>query len=955
MSRVRLLTLLVVGLAVSAGNADSLATLRAGRQMALHEVAGKVDWSRIPQQGGFVQTELPFVPSTRTTSVQTVHDGAFLRVRMTMEEPRPELLKGREKFGIWQNDTAEVLLQVPGQESRSAFWHMAVDSAGHLFVSEDRPIPEEPGSYFSEAKTDSGITATAEVTADGWIATFAVPSSVPTKPVKANFCRQTREPYGFSSWSLTKKFQDFTRFGELVPDAAADNGAVYQRALAAFQSERASTLGRFKARSYDWKWAFGACEGYRPLAAGYSSASGYGWIKPVMPGQTSEDRRTRRPKNQALSELADNFVGGTDANEFRVDLPDGKYKVHLAAGLIAHESKAHRRLFAVTANGRKVNDFYVGDGHFCLWDFPVEVKEGKLELGFEPHEVVDRPATAKLGTAASCMVKGFAVNSIVVYPIADRKAALKQIKTDELEIRLGPPTELVNWNYVEPHDPEPAFAPTAAAAARGWTVFSKPLGANIFAGSRPATPEEAADVLKVRAAPGEKFQISFGVLPLREAEGEEWTTTGFPLRIREAMQMPWRIGDGRYAYEPYQLEEAAFVDRDLDRGVTRNLWLTGTVPDDAEPGVIRASFAIGKDAVPVEIEVLPIRLEPVDFAWGGYHPDGYARPACYEDVVARACQDVGMNAFVFYAHPERIRKGSFERLKARVRLYQSLGIRGKYAVLCLLDENEGRLRAKKIDALPQQTIDDQIVLARQIAALSSEIPGAPEFYYTAMDEAHCKGDPYWAEQVRLFRAIKENVPGIETFASESERSYRRCGRYLDVPNLFEVPDFTRIQGFRKVWSYPNQAMLKCGDNDNAGRFCTGLLPEISPLRGVLPWMIMHGHANSTFATDPWEMLTVRGIGGFRVIPRKVTVLAEVGTWDMRYFATLHKLIDTAAKGSPAARREAVRQQMILDMVKEGTRPSYMYYYNNGYFPAETFCTLREKVTDGILRLQELLK
>jgi len=302
-----------------------------------------------------------------------------------------------------------------------------------------------------------------------------------------------------------------------------------------------------------------------------------------------------------------------------------------------------------------------------------------------------------------------------------------------------------------------------------------------------------------------------------------------------------------------------------------------------------------------------------------------------------------------------VRKGSFDALKNRVRLYQSVGIRGKYAVACLMDDSEHLVRQKKIDALPQQTIDDQVGLARQIAALSKEMPGSPEFYYTAMDEAHCKGDPYWAEQVRLFKAIKENVPGIETFASESERSYRRCGKYLDVPNLFEVPDFNRISGFKKVWSYPNQAMLKCGDNDNAGRYCTGLLPEVTPVRGILPWMIMCGHANSTFATDPWEMLTVRGIGGFRVIPRKVTVLGEVGLWDMRYFATLHKLIAAAQKGSPAARKEAARQQVILDMVKEGTRPSYMYYYNNGHLPAETFCTLRDKVTDGILRLQGALK
>ena len=85
------------------------------------------------------------------------------------------------------------------------------------------------------------------------------------------------------------------------------------------------------------------------------------------------------------------------------------------------------------------------------------------------------------------------------------------------------------------------------------------------------------------------------------------------------------------------------------------------------------------------------------------------------------------------------------------------------------------------------------------------------------------------------------------------------------------------------------------------------------------------------------------------------MLGEVGLADQRYFATLRKLIAEAKAGTPVQRKEAARQQAILDMVVEGTRPSYMYYYNNGHFPAETFCTLREKLVDGILRLQKLAK
>jgi len=232
----------------------------------------------------------------------------------------------------------------------------------------------------------------------------------------------------------------------------------------------------------------------------------------------------------------------------------------------------------------------------------------------------------------------------------------------------------------------------------------------------------------------------------------------------------------------------------------------------------------------------------------------------------------------------------------------------------------------------------------------SDGSGYPRFYYSAMDEAHCKGEPYWSEQIRLFKAVKESVPGILTAGTESERSYRRSSAYMDVPILFEIPDFRKVAGVKKIWSYPNQAMLEPA-NFNAGRFCCGLLPAITPLRGIVPWMLVRSRDNSPLRNDPWEMLVPRGVGGFRVIPRLTTVMGDVGIFDQRYFATLRRMVAEAEKGTPAQREAAARQREMLDMIEEGTRPSYMYYYHAGYFPAKTFTTLRERLVAGILELK----
>ena len=938
--------------AMSAG-ASSLEALQAVRKIAAAGVSGEVNWDAVPAQGAFVALGTGYRPAQRESSVQVASDGAFLYVRMTMKEPDASVFRDRERFGLWQNENAEVLIETPDCRSRRAALHLAADPLGRFYAKESAESTEEPGVWRTADVDPKRCSVVAEVLPDGWRATFKVTADGFTGEWGANFCRRSLRT-GYSAWSATKAFQDQKRFGKIVFDAKADNGAAYAAALAAFQDERRELVARFKKTVYSFKYAWGEAPGYRPLPVAYDAAKGYGWLGPIRRETTPEAFLKPRYRKHPLNDLCDNYAGGTDANTFRADLPDGKYKVHLLAGIFGGKTSAHRREFDVLADGRKVTEFSCGDGQFCIWDFPVTVTGGRLELGFVPHEIVRRPETDAYVPVEKCLEKGFCVNSIVVCPAADRKLAARQIATDELELRVHAVSELVNYKFDAHEDAAPRFAYPPAAVRRGWAVFSKPLGTSIYRGTRPATAAEAADVLKVRAAPGEKFRLSFGVLPLRDADGAAWTVTGFPMKVGEALHLPWAGYGDTYAYEPYELEDAAYTDHDLDEGVVRNVWLTGTVPADAKPGVIRAAFAIGGEPVPVEIEVLPIALEPVEFAWGGYNPDGYAHPQCYEDVVARACADVGINAHVLYLSPEKDRPGSFDRLKARIGIYERAGAGGDYVIYCQFPNSWDRthLMEKKATAIPDDMLQGQIELARKVMTLSAA--GYPRFYYTAMDEAHCKGEPYWSEQIRLFKAVKEAVPGIWTAGSESERSYRRSAAYMDAPILFEIPDFNRIVGVKKVWSYPNQAMLEPA-NFNAGRFCCGLLPALTPVRGIIPWMLMRGRGNSPLRKDPWEMITQRGVGGYRVIPRLTTVMGEVGIWDQRYFATLRKLIAAAKGGTSAQRAAAARQQDLLDMIAEGTKPSYMYYYHTGHLPASTFCTVRERLIEGILDLQEAAK
>ena len=59
--------------------------------------------------------------------------------------------------------------------------------------------------------------------------------------------------------------------------------------------------------------------------------------------------------------------------------------------------------------------------------------------------------------------------------------------------------------------------------------------------------------------------------------------------------------------------------------------------------------------------------------------------------------------------------------------------------------------------------------------------------------------------------------------------------------------------------------------------------------------------------------------------------------------------------NPAAIAKAKELRNFLNQVDASTKGSYMYYYATGYWDPETFALLRQKVTDGILALTELLE
>ncbi len=977
------------------------------------------EWPAQGSQGGFVRAATLWERPAKATTVRLCRDAVSLHVAFECDDDAIESIGRSDVDNVWGNDVVEVLIQPP-RGVRERWWcHVAVDPLGHVWLARENAIPEMPGSFKSDEMTGQGISCAARIGKDQWTVEMTIPLSDLEAgdddwdgDWRGNFCRTSVADNGKACWSMTRAFQDPGRFGRLTPDdaaAAARSATSFGQALDLYDAARRQAAQEIASQGpvYEFAHAFNfgpagrsTQKGYRQVdaACAYSAARGYGWLGgrgelETLVAQTVEDLgASQDAKAMPAGALASSWLaaaGPSDArgrvsHTFRVDVPDGEYKVHLLSGLIANEAFPHRRMFTVSCGDRKLTDIDIGHYMFARPFFRCLATNGCLEFTFDgPARITPDEATFDVDPngMSKNYVPGWLVNALVIYPARDRRQAERQIASDELTLTHLPPDDLSRLEEVrQPPDADVA-EPTAAETTRGFMVFERPLGRRLYPDSMPRR-SEIRESLRVRVTPGEPAYFTFGLLPLRDLDAVSVTVsefrggsgTGQPksLRIREAQYRPWlTYGSSQYATEPVFLDDFQHLDPDMNDGECRWFWISFRTPKRLLPGTYESVVTIAPREseafrLTLTLEVLPFQAVEVPFSYGGYLPGGYGMPGVvHSDCWGRAASDVGMNTFVLAVHSYR--KEDRDRLRNQIALFMNNGVGGPFVIGCYFPEDINQALLKgEIPELPATVAQSQVAAARLLLRWMRE-ENFPELIYTVMDEAHCKGEPYWTEQVRLLAAVKEAVPEILTAATESDRSSWRSREFLDVPLLFEAQDFRayrlspeEVARGKAVWCYPNQAML--GPSDiNAGRFCTGWLAATTGLRGVVPWQI-YGMSDYTesflkngLRSNYWFMFMARSVGGYRVEPRLTTVMGHIGIWDLRYAETLRSLVHEAENGGSAdARAVAAEMKELLQRIDDTTKGSYMYYFENGYWKPEAFVTVRERVTDGIIKLAEAM-
>jgi hypothetical protein len=354
-------------------------------------------------------------------------------------------------------------------------------------------------------------------------------------------------------------------------------------------------------------------------ATTYNAKRGWGWINPGASDNV-----------YMPDELTGNYVCG---REFRVDLPNGKYEVHLCIdqfGLWATYPNFTERTLRI--NGQQVlreqwtsKDFmarryYAHEDDEDLpgqdwWEkyiaprnlirhYSVVVTDGALHVNLD--------ADSRLG-AGICF--------LVVYPKSSKTQGDQWIETLQAQRK-----EHFNKTLVV-RLPEVKDIPVGGAGGAGSTNAGFAIGLRSaqvdFSLNMPfGTDAEAASL---EATPGERVHTVLGIWPRRQVQGvtvrvsdfvgaEGKTLPAAILQCRKIRNFLKREGSSRLGtIEPRILVD--FQTLDLAPGWARGVWLTARVPEAAAPGTYRATVTVGTQAgalsVPLTLTVLPFQLDKI--------------------------------------------------------------------------------------------------------------------------------------------------------------------------------------------------------------------------------------------------------------------------------------------------------------------------------------------------------
>ncbi len=172
-----------------------------------------------------------------------------------------------------------------------------------------------------------------------------------------------------------------------------------------------------------------------------------------------------------------------------------------------------------------------------------------------------------------------------------------------------------------PKTDNPAPKPSAADEALGFIPFVRAIDADIHSNSAPNDSERNASVT-IAAAQGERAAAQVGIFPLKAAEGVKVAMSELSgpggakipassFTIRRGRNFAKRQGGSNSAIL-IEFMLKPFETLSLAPGITRTLWVTAHIPENAAAGEYSGTLNVGTAALPVKLSVYPFALDKAD-------------------------------------------------------------------------------------------------------------------------------------------------------------------------------------------------------------------------------------------------------------------------------------------------------------------------------------------------------
>jgi hypothetical protein len=331
--------------------------------------------------------------------------------------------------------------------------------------------------------------------------------------------------------------------------------------------------------------------------------------------------------------LSGTFVAAPDGEtmEFRAPLPNGDYRLWLAAGPVIRPGMDKRHFLL------KVNDTTIVDDTPSFDEFNSEKYLFRFlhtQYSEKPHALwtnyIDRmypthtsTITVKDGTLTIKASNHF-LSAVVVLPAGDKESfdrfttAVKGKRIEAFEATYYTPKR----EKPKPVGAEPfvVFVPDLATTVRPWTG--------------PSAEERKRPSIQAAAAPGQRVVMRLAVTPFADL-GKCSLVPGDlkgPGTIA-AKQVKGHFQNYRFdGSDVHEMVLLPSLTPEIEVGVSQCFWLWLTVPADAAPGLYKGAVSfqpgVGKAVeVPVELEVYPFTLDQdLPVSYGMYYgPPSFPR------------------------------------------------------------------------------------------------------------------------------------------------------------------------------------------------------------------------------------------------------------------------------------------------------------------------------------------